>query len=92
MLKKELVKKVSEEMGVSQITANEFIDIFAKIVKEAVLEKGEEVTLPGFGTLMTIDRKERKGVNPKTGEIMTIKARKGFKFKPTASILEELKK
>ena len=92
MLKKELIKELSEKLGVSQAIANEFLNVFAEVAKETVLDKGEEITLPGFGTLLAIERKERKGVNPKTGQIMTIKARKGFKFKPTNKILQELKK
>ena len=49
------------------------------------LANGENLTLAGFGTFSTRDRKERTGRNPKTGEKLNIKAAKVPVFKPSQS-------
>ena len=59
----------------------------AKVVIEAMLEiitkelkRNNKVQLTGFGTFSSTRRKKRTGVNPKTGEKITIPARKVPKF------------
>jgi len=44
------------------------------------LKKGNKVTLPGFGTFSVAKRAARKGRNPRTGEVLKIKASKVPKF------------
>ena len=44
------------------------------------LKRGENVTLTGFGTFKVVKRKARKGRNPRTGEVLKIKASKAPKF------------
>jgi DNA-binding protein HU-beta len=80
MNKAELVAEVSEEAGITKGQANaalnSFIDIVAKTLKE-----GGKVTLVGFGTFSVSKRNERSGRNPKTGEVIKIKAKKVARFK-----------
>ena len=67
----------------------ELIDAVAKATKlektkaKAVIEATIDVItkqLTGFGTFSTSKRKKRMGVNPKTGDKITIPARKVPKF------------
>jgi DNA-binding protein HU-beta len=44
------------------------------------LNKGQDVTLTGFGTFKVVKRKARKGRNPRTGEVLKIKASKAPRF------------
>jgi DNA-binding protein HU-beta len=44
------------------------------------LGKGESVTLVGFGTFSVMSRASRKGRNPRTGQELSIPARKMPKF------------
>jgi DNA-binding protein HU-beta len=44
------------------------------------LKKGQDVTLTGFGTFKVVKRKARKGRNPRTGEVLKIKASKAPRF------------
>ena len=46
------------------------------------LKKKDTVRLVGFGTFTVGQRKARKGKNPRTGEEITIKAKKVAKFTP----------
>lgn len=46
-----------------------------------VLIAGGEVRLTGFGTFYVVDKAERQGRNPKTGEALVIAAHTTPKFK-----------
>jgi len=46
------------------------------------MEKGERVTLLGFGSFKVVERAEQKGRNPHTGQAMVIPAHNVVKFKP----------
>jgi nucleoid DNA-binding protein len=39
---------------------------------EAVLERGENVKIPGFGTFVVRTKRARKGRNPHTGDEITL--------------------
>ena len=45
------------------------------------LKKNQRVQLAGFGTFAVSNRAARKGVNPRTGEAIKIKASNAVKFK-----------
>ena len=49
---------------------------------------GEKVQLVGFGTFEVNERPERQGVNPATGEKITIAAKKVVKFKAGADLTD----
>lgn len=46
------------------------------------LKNGEKVDLVGFGGFRVVERKARKGVDPRTGKTMKIEAVKVTKFRP----------
>lgn len=52
------------------------------------LAKGEEVKFSGFGNFAVKMRKERMGVNPKTGEKVHIAAKKALKFRAAKALKE----
>lgn len=85
MNKTELIKAtkeiVSQELeGVTVKDTGIFVEATIKAIQDAVIA-GEKVQLIGFGTFETVERAERQGRNPKTGEAMTIAASKSPKFK-----------
>ena len=70
--------------------AQEAVDcVFSSITK--ALQKGDTVTLVGFGSFKVVERKARKGRNPQTGEEIKIKASKAAKFTPGKSLKEAVK-
>jgi DNA-binding protein HU-beta len=73
MNKGELVDKVSEKAGVTKKQADSVLSAAIESIMEAV-SKGDKVTLVGFGSFESRDRKAREGRNPKTGEAMEIPA------------------
>ena len=59
-------------------------DIMAAIVKE--LKKTGRFTLPSFGTFIVRKTKARKGLNPRTGESIKVKAGKTVRFKASPTL------
>ena len=85
MNKSELISKMAEISGMTKASAEKALNAFVEAVKVA-LEKGEEVSLVGFGTFMVAERAARKGRNPRTGEEIEIPAKKIVKFKPGSNL------
>jgi DNA-binding protein HU-beta len=54
------------------------------------LKKGDSVAITGFGSFKVVERKTRKGRNPRTGEEIQISASKAVKFTPGKSLKESL--
>jgi DNA-binding protein HU-beta len=80
MNRKELIDVLSEKTGMSKKASDDFLRAFTDAVV-GELKKGGSVALVGFGTFKVVDRKARKAKNPRTGEEITIPARKVPVFK-----------
>jgi len=91
MNKKDLVKALSDKMGITKKESGDFIDAFVEVVTET-LAKGDDVKLVGFGTFEVSDRKARKGVNPQTRKPIKIPARRVPKFKPGKELKDKVQK
>ena len=59
-------------------------DLMGAIVKE--LKKAGKFTLPSFGTFTVRKTKARKGLNPRTGEAIKVKAGKTVRFKASPTL------
>jgi DNA-binding protein HU-beta len=80
MNKGDLVEAVAKELKDSKAASERAVNAVLKTVKKG-LKKDKKVQLVGFGTFEVRKRKARKGRNPRTGEAITIKARKTVGFK-----------
>ena len=80
MNKGDLINEVSKVVKTKK-DAQAAVDCVLSSITKA-LEKGEAVSLIGFGSFKVADRKARKGRNPQTGEEIKIKARKVARFVP----------
>lgn len=80
MNKSELVEAVSEAAKLSKADGACAVDaVFGSIA--AALNRGDNVTLVGFGTFSVKHRNARIGHNPRTGEQIQIAASKVPSFK-----------
>ena len=79
MKKDDLAMFVSEKAGVSQKAAGKMINAVFEGISSA-LEKGDSISLIGFGSFKTVERCAREGRNPRTGEKLHIPASKAVKF------------
>jgi DNA-binding protein HU-beta len=78
----EIIQNSAEITGVAANRAA--ADVIEAIVKE--LKKNGGFTLPSFGTFTVKKTKARKGVNPRTGEPIKVKAGKTVRFKASPSL------
>jgi DNA-binding protein HU-beta len=80
MNKAELVSTVAEQAGLTVASAEKAVKgIIAGITD--CLQKGDKLTIVGFGTFNTTKRAARKGQNPQTGKKINIPASVSPKFK-----------
>ncbi len=80
MTKVELVNSVAEKAGLSKKDSEKAIAAVLDSITET-LQKGDKLSLVGFGTFEVKERKERTGINPRTKETITIAASKSPSFK-----------
>ena len=89
MTKRDIVIKISEELGVTQVIVAKVVDKLLHHVSSSIL-KGEKVELRNFGVFKQKWRKARLGRNPKTGQEVPIPARKVALFKPGKIMKERM--
>lgn len=85
MNKKELLDAMVTKTGASRADANRAVDALIEVISDT-LEKGNSLTLPGFGTFEVRGRAARTGRNPQTGEELKIAASRVAAFKPGAAL------
>jgi DNA-binding protein HU-beta len=89
MTKQQLIEKVAAKTGLGKAEAAVALDSVLDLIAEA-LRANERVDLRGFGSFVVKDRRERQGRNPRTGETITIAAKRGASFKPGKELMEKL--
>lgn len=87
MNKTELINAIAAQSGISKVDAHKSVDAFVKVVAGA-LQKGDKVSLVGFGSFSVSQREARQGINPSTKQPIEIPARKVVKFKPGAELAD----
>lgn len=78
--KKQLVEKVSSKAEQTKIKTKEVVQLFLDvIIKE--LQRGNRIELRDFGVFEVKTRAARLGRNPRTGDSVSVPARKVVSFK-----------
>ena len=90
MNKAELISAIGNGAGISKAEAGECARLLHQGDREGP-EKGDKVTLVGFGTFSVGKRNARTGRNPKTGKPIKIAAKKVAKFKPGKGLADKVK-
>jgi len=80
LTKADLAEKLADGCKLSKRVAKNIVDLFFEEMRQA-LESGHPVKLSGFGTFELRDKAERPGRNPKTGEVVSVSARRVVTFK-----------
>ena len=91
MNNKELINALAEESGYTKEDSQRLVKSLIDAMSED-FEKGEAVTISGFGTFEVKKRMERVLVNPTTVKKMLVPPKLILGFKPSNSIKEQLKK
>jgi DNA-binding protein HU-beta len=78
--KSELVSAVAEKAGLTKADAERSVNALLDAVTDC-LNKGDKLSLVGFGTFSVSARAARKGKNPQTGAKIDIPASRTPRFK-----------
>ena len=90
MTKKEIVKTISEDIGLTQLKTKEIVQkTFDAIVETLVEEK--RIELRNFGVFEVKQRAARKARNPRTGQRVDVPAKFVVTFKPGKEMEERVK-
>jgi DNA-binding protein HU-beta len=89
MNKAELISKIAAESDITKAAAGRALDTLLCAIEETLVS-GESMSLKGFGTFSVREREAREGRNPRTGEKMTVDARRIAKFKPSAMLVDRI--
>ena len=81
--KSSLAKLIDEKLSLwnANLAYNVVLSLLECVVE--VLKTHKKLTFSGFGTFYVLNKKPRKGRNPKTGETITLPARSVVKFRPS---------
>lgn len=77
----DLAMRLRERFGFTTADAYKLVDVIFDEIQESLIN-GEEVKFAGFGSFKILEKPQRMGRNPKTGEAAVISARRVTSFRP----------
>ena len=83
--KAEIIEGIAENTEIPKTTVAVVLDDFVAYLTET-LTAGDEFAYPGLGKFYVKRSAERQGMNPSTGERITISARRNVKFTTAAAL------
>ena len=90
MTKKEIVKTISEEIGLTQLKTKEIVQKTFDAIVETLVRDGR-IELRNFGVFEVRTRAPRKARNPRTGEKVFVPAKNVVTFKPGKEMEERVR-
>ncbi|MCQ2459077.1 MAG: HU family DNA-binding protein [Ruminococcus sp.] len=91
MTKTELINSIADKANCTKKDASSALDAVLTVIQEA-LEKGEKVSITGFGSFEVRERGEKTCINPKTKQKMVCPACKAPTFKAGRSLKDAVNK
>ena len=90
MTKKDIVKTISEEIGLTQLKTKEIVQKTFDAIVEALVEE-RRIELRNFGVFVVKERAARKARNPRTGERVDVPEKMVVTFKPGKEMEEKVR-
>ncbi|MEN1680751.1 MAG: HU family DNA-binding protein [Planctomycetota bacterium] len=90
MTKKEIVKTISEEIGLTQLKTKEIVQKTFDAIVETLVED-RRIELRNFGVFEVKKRAARKARNPRTGEKVDVAEKYVVTFKPGKEMEERVR-
>lgn len=87
MKRSEMLEAISLKAGVNKEDTVKVFDATFEIIKQELV-KENNVLITGFGSFRYGKRAARKGIKPKTGEVVEIAPRNVVTFKPSVPLKE----
>jgi DNA-binding protein HU-beta len=89
MTKPQLIDVVAVKTGREKAEVEMVLESVLGAIAEA-LHENQRVDLRGFGSFVVKEKKQRQGRNPRTGETITIAARRDASFKAGKELSQSL--
>jgi nucleoid DNA-binding protein len=89
--KKEIVKRISEEIGLTQLKTKDIVQRTLDAIIHTLVEEGR-IELRNFGVFEVKQRAPRKARNPRTGDKVSVPAKNVVTFKPGKEMEELVRK
>jgi len=90
MTKKEIIKYISDSVGLTQVETRKVVQGTFDAIIEAIAQRGR-IELRNFGVFEVKIRKARKARNPRTGEEVSVPEKRVVIFKPGRLMEEKIK-
>ena len=90
MTKKEIVKQISDQIGLTQLKTKEIVQLTFKAIVDTLLEE-KRIELRNFGVFEVKQRKARKARNPRTGQRVDVPPKNVVTFKPGKEMEERVR-
>ena len=93
MNKSEMARKLAARSGLTQAQSADVLDMVFSPVNGVIadeMDAGGKVSIGGFGTFEVRERAARAGRNPRTGEAITIAAKRYPAFKAAKSLKDRV--
>lgn len=91
MTKKEIVKTISDEIGLTQLKTKEIVQKTFDAIVEALVDEGR-IELRNFGVFEVKKRAARKARNPRTGDKVHVPEKFVVTFKPGKEMEERVRR
>ena len=91
MTKKEIVKTISEEIGLTQLKTKEIVQKTFDAIVDTLVEEGR-IELRNFGVFEVKKRAARKARNPRTGQKVDVPEKFVVTFKPGKEMEERVRR
>ncbi len=92
MTKPELIAHIAENADITKKKAAVVLDSLVETVHSALKIKNGKIRISDLGTFRVVSMNARRGVNPRTGEEMTIPAMKVPRFTPAKALKESVQR
>jgi len=89
LTKADIIETTQSEIGIPRHQSSDLVESLLELIK-STLASGEGVLVSGFGKFCIIEKRERKGRNPATGEDLMLAPRKVVTFKCSGLLREKI--
>lgn len=89
LTKSEIVNRLYRNDGWTRRRAAQLVESLLDEMK-TVMKAGDDILVSGFGRFRILDKAERPGRNPYTGDKMTLRARRVITFKPSRVLKKDM--
>lgn len=90
LTKSQTIAALAEKAGLKKQQVSDVLDGLLDLAVGEAKRTDKGFTLPGFGKLVRVERAERMGRNPATGETIQIPAKKVVKFRIAKTLKDSL--